>query len=127
MLQRSLERVRALRPLDDPASALPFVAPVLRALRAEVGGAAAVLGFVGTPWTLAAYAMEGAAERHCLQTKARAGRRVGAVLGLGREGGLSFSLPSPAPRVSAQAGAERSKEHSLCAVASAQRQRGGAG
>jgi len=114
VLPRSLERVRALRTLDDPASSLPFVAPVLRALRAEVGGAAAVLGFVGTPWTLAAYAMEGAAERHCLQTKARAGHRVGAVLGLGREGGFRSSLPSPAPRVCAQAGAGRSKEHSQC-------------
>ena len=65
----SMERVRSLRALDDPAAALPFIAPILGALRSEVGGAAAVLGFVGTPWTLAAYAMEGSADRHCLQTK----------------------------------------------------------
>ena len=32
--------------------------PALRALRAEVGGAAAVLGFVGSPWTLATYLIE---------------------------------------------------------------------
>lgn len=64
-----MERVRALRTLDDPAAALPFIAPILGALRSEVGGGAAVLGFVGTPWTLAAYAVEGAADRHCLQTK----------------------------------------------------------
>ncbi|KAK9839685.1 hypothetical protein WJX81_006323 [Elliptochloris bilobata] len=66
---RSMEHVRSLRSLDDPASALPFIAPILRTLRSEVGGGAAVLGFVGTPWTLAAYAMEGSADRHCLQTK----------------------------------------------------------
>jgi len=65
----SMERVRALRPMEDPAAALPFIAPILRALRSEVDGAAAVIGFVGTPWTLAAYAMEGSADRHCLQTK----------------------------------------------------------
>ena len=66
-----MERVRSLRTLDDPAAALPFIAPLLGALRSEVSSAAAVLGFVGTPWTLAAYAMEGSAERHCLQTKVR--------------------------------------------------------
>jgi len=66
---RSLEQVAALRTLDDPASSLPFVAPVLQALRSEVGNASTVLGFVGTPWTLAAYAVEGKADKHCMETK----------------------------------------------------------
>jgi hypothetical protein len=39
-------------------SKLSFVGEALSALRAEVGPAAAVLGFVGSPWTLATYLVE---------------------------------------------------------------------
>jgi uroporphyrinogen decarboxylase len=53
-----LEQVKQLRPLE-PASSLPFIREILTALRQEVGDRAAVLGFVGAPWTLAAYAIEG--------------------------------------------------------------------
>ena len=72
---RSAEDVAALLPMDDPATKLPFVAETLSTLRKEVAGGRngyetpAVLGFIGTPWTLAAYAMEGKADRHLLQTK----------------------------------------------------------
>lgn len=38
---------------------LSFVGEILKTLRHEVGNEAAVLGFVGAPWTLAAYAIEG--------------------------------------------------------------------
>ena len=55
---RSAEQIDALRTLD-PEEALPFVKTVLQTLRQEVGNKAAVLGFVGSPWTLAAYAIEG--------------------------------------------------------------------
>jgi uroporphyrinogen decarboxylase len=55
---RTQEQVDALTPLD-PDSALPFIRQILQTLRAEVGNEAAVLGFVGAPWTLAAYAVEG--------------------------------------------------------------------
>ncbi len=55
---RTMEQIDALRPLD-PEESLPFVKTVLQNLRAEVGNKAAVLGFVGSPWTLAAYAIEG--------------------------------------------------------------------
>jgi uroporphyrinogen decarboxylase len=55
---RSQAQVDALKPLN-PAEALPFVGEVLGRLRQDVGNAAAVLGFVGAPWTLAAYAVEG--------------------------------------------------------------------
>jgi uroporphyrinogen decarboxylase len=41
-------------------SRLSFVGDALTALRSEVGGSAAVLGFVGSPWTLATYLVEGA-------------------------------------------------------------------
>ena len=60
---RSDERLAEVRPLTDPASHLPFVAETLHALRAEVGDAATTLGFIGAPWTLAAYAVEGRADR----------------------------------------------------------------
>ena len=53
-----------MRPMDDPDAALPFIRDILSTLRSNVGGQSTVLGFVGTPWTLAAYAIEGAAERH---------------------------------------------------------------
>ncbi|MBD2450447.1 uroporphyrinogen decarboxylase [Nostoc sp. FACHB-152] len=43
----------------DPEAALPFIKPILQALRQEVGNKSTVLGFVGAPWTLAAYAVEG--------------------------------------------------------------------
>ena len=55
---RSQEQVDKLYPLE-PEESLPFVREILQSLRSEVGNQAAVLGFVGAPWTLAAYAVEG--------------------------------------------------------------------
>lgn len=55
---RTQAQVEALRPLE-PGESLPFIQPILQALRQEVGNASTVLGFVGAPWTLAAYAVEG--------------------------------------------------------------------
>ncbi len=55
---RSLEQIDKLTPLEPEAS-LPFIREILQTLRREVGNKAAVLGFVGAPWTLAAYAVEG--------------------------------------------------------------------
>jgi len=59
---RSMEQVQALRPLDDPSSSLPFIHEILSTLRKEIDDETTLLGFVGTPWTLAAYAMEGKAD-----------------------------------------------------------------
>ncbi|MFM7268363.1 MAG: uroporphyrinogen decarboxylase, partial [Cyanobium sp.] len=70
---RSQAQVDALRPLN-PAEALPFVGEVLGRLRADVGNAAAVLGFVGAPWTLAAYAVEGKSSKNYAVIKAMAFR-----------------------------------------------------
>jgi len=55
---RSQEQVDNLHPLDPEAS-LPFIREILQTLRQEVGNQSTVLGFVGAPWTLAAYAIEG--------------------------------------------------------------------
>ena len=42
---------------------LRFTGEILRRLRAEVGDAAAVVGFAGAPWTLASYLVEGGASK----------------------------------------------------------------
>jgi len=68
---RSQAQVDALRHLD-PAESLPFVGEVLGRLRRDVGNEAAVLGFVGAPWTLAAYAVEGKSSKNYAVIKAMA-------------------------------------------------------
>jgi uroporphyrinogen decarboxylase len=55
---RTQAQIDNLRPLE-PEAALPFIKTILQALRLEVGDKSTVLGFVGAPWTLAAYAVEG--------------------------------------------------------------------
>jgi uroporphyrinogen decarboxylase len=55
---RTQEQIDRLRPLE-PEAALPFIKTILQALRSEIGEKSTVLGFVGAPWTLAAYAVEG--------------------------------------------------------------------
>ena len=68
---RSLAQVEALRPLN-PAESMPFVGEVLSRLRESVGNQAAVLGFVGAPWTLAAYVVEGKSSKNYALIKAMA-------------------------------------------------------
>lgn len=48
----------AITPLI-PEESVPFVGEALRRLRAEVGNQSTVLGFVGAPFTLATYIVEG--------------------------------------------------------------------
>ncbi|KAL6754000.1 Uroporphyrinogen decarboxylase [Haematococcus lacustris] len=55
---RTMDQVRALHTLD--LTQLDFVGRSLTQLRQEVAGQAAVIGFVGSPWTLATYMVEGA-------------------------------------------------------------------
>ncbi|ELR96594.1 uroporphyrinogen decarboxylase [Gloeocapsa sp. PCC 73106] len=55
---RTQAQIDALRPLE-PEESLPFIKTILQSLRQEVGNKSTVLGFVGAPWTLAAYAIEG--------------------------------------------------------------------
>ncbi|CAK9151706.1 unnamed protein product [Ilex paraguariensis] len=58
---RSEEGLKALHPID--LEKLHFVGESLRILRHEVGERAAVLGFVGAPWTIATYIVEGCTTR----------------------------------------------------------------
>ncbi|HAZ43388.1 MAG TPA: uroporphyrinogen decarboxylase [Cyanobacteria bacterium UBA11369] len=55
---RTQEQIDNLRELN-PEESLPFIKTILQGLRQEVGNQSTVLGFVGAPWTLAAYAVEG--------------------------------------------------------------------
>lgn len=54
---RTADALARLHAID--LSKVAFVAESLGILRSEVGEGAAVLGFVGSPWTLATYAVEG--------------------------------------------------------------------
>ncbi|MFS8866644.1 uroporphyrinogen decarboxylase [Synechococcus sp. H65.1] len=55
---RSQAQIEQIRPLE-PEESLPFIKTILTTLRREVEGKATLLGFVGLPWTLACYAVEG--------------------------------------------------------------------
>ena len=75
---RSSSDVARLRRFD-PTRELAFAGEILRALRKEVGGRAAVLGFVGAPWTLASYLVEGGGSKSFARIKEMAGRDPGTL------------------------------------------------
>jgi len=66
---RSMDQVQKLTPIEDPDSSTPFIREILGSLRKETEGKATLLGFIGSPFTLAAYAVEGKANKNCLETK----------------------------------------------------------
>jgi len=66
---RTAADVAALTPLEDPDSKLPFIREILGNLKQETEGRSTLLGFVGSPFTLVAYSVEGQANRHCIATK----------------------------------------------------------
>jgi uroporphyrinogen decarboxylase len=68
---RSQEQIDKLHPLE-PEESLPFIREILQALRQEVGDKSTVLGFVGAPWTLAAYAIEGKSSKDYVNIKSMA-------------------------------------------------------
>ncbi len=65
---RTLEQIEKLHPLD-PETSLPFIKEILQTLRSEVGNKSTVLGFVGSPWTLAAYCIEGKTSKDYIHIK----------------------------------------------------------
>lgn len=56
------EQIDAVHEIDCEKTA-PFVRQTLQALRKEVDGKAAVLGFIGAPYTLATYCIEGGSSK----------------------------------------------------------------
>jgi uroporphyrinogen decarboxylase len=65
---RSYDDIKKMHPMD-PYKSTPFVAEALKALRQEVGPETAVLGFVGCPYTLATYIVEGKTSKEYLEIK----------------------------------------------------------
>lgn len=65
---RTMADVSKVCPLN-PEEATPYVGEALRRLRAEVGNASTVLGFVGAPFTLATYIVEGGMSKNYIQIK----------------------------------------------------------
>ncbi len=68
---KSTQQLKELRTLT-PQESMPFVGEVLGRLKESVGNQAAVLGFVGAPWTLAAYVVEGKSSKNYAVIKAMA-------------------------------------------------------
>jgi uroporphyrinogen decarboxylase len=68
---RSQAQIDALHELD-PETDLPFIKKVLSIIKQEVADQATILGFVGAPWTLAAYAVEGKSSKEYAVIKAMA-------------------------------------------------------
>jgi len=66
---RTIEDVDRLT-VPDPIEALPFVMETLRRTREELHDRAAVVGFVGGPFTLASYLVEGGGSRNFAEIKA---------------------------------------------------------
>lgn len=66
---RSAEEVDRISPLEDP-SALDFVFETVRQTRADLPESIPVIGFAGSPFTLASYAIEGGGSRQYAATKA---------------------------------------------------------
>ncbi len=63
--ERPLRTIEAIRQLaiPDPESTLGYVMETVRRLRRALQGSVPVIGFAGSPWTLAAYMVEGRASR----------------------------------------------------------------
>nr|YP_002049486.1 uroporphyrinogen decarboxylase [Paulinella chromatophora]ACB43276.1 uroporphyrinogen decarboxylase [Paulinella chromatophora] len=68
---RTDSQVKNLKTLY-PEKSLPYIGEVLTRLRQSVGDQATVLGFVGAPWTLAAYMVEGKSSKNYAIIKAMA-------------------------------------------------------
>ena len=60
---RSIDQVNKLKALI-PDQSLSFVGKVLSSLRKDVNNESTILGFVGAPWTLAAYVVEGKSSKN---------------------------------------------------------------
>lgn len=65
---KTMDDVNKMKPID-PHKYTPFVATALKNLRSEVGNRATVLGFVGCPYTLATYMVEGGSSKEYKEIK----------------------------------------------------------
>ncbi len=65
---RSRRDIDALK-IPDPEGELRYVMDAVRLIRAELGGRVPLIGFAGSPWTLASYMVEGQGSREFTITK----------------------------------------------------------
>ena len=72
---RNIHQIENLKELI-PDESLSFVGDVLRSLKKDVNNEATVLGFVGAPWTLAAYVVEGKSSKNYSLIKSMAFKAV---------------------------------------------------
>jgi len=66
---RTKDQIDTMKICSDWASSMPFVKQTLGELRKKVGNSATVLGFVGLPFTLATYLVEGGTSSEYLEIK----------------------------------------------------------
>ncbi len=57
-------------PLPDPEDSLGYVMDAVRVIRRELDGRVPLIGFSGSPWTLATYMVEGGSSKNFSKTKA---------------------------------------------------------
>lgn len=65
---RSPEAIERL-PVPDPEDSLRYVTDAVRLIRRELNGQVPLIGFAGSPWTLATYMVEGGSSRDFAETK----------------------------------------------------------
>ena len=65
----SMADIEAL-PIPDPEKDLGYVMDAVRAIRRELNGRVPLIGFSGSPWTLATYMVEGGSSKDFRKTKA---------------------------------------------------------
>jgi len=63
------EAIEAL-PITDPEQDLGYVMEAVRTIRRELNGSVPLIGFAGSPWTLATYMVEGGSSRDFRKSKA---------------------------------------------------------
>ncbi len=66
---RTAEQIKNL-PNPDPEDELKYVMDAVRTIRRELDGSVPLIGFTGSPWTLATYMVEGGSSKTFSKTKA---------------------------------------------------------
>ena len=66
---RTIDDINRLKSFYDIDKQVPFLGPILKSLRKETEGKTSLIGFIGAPWTLAAYSVEGGHSKLCKNIK----------------------------------------------------------